>query len=594
MSNIPDVALAIAKPYLAELLVWLSDQTYTELLKRDPDHLLIKLSQHLNFGPLETACATYHHATGPGVTPIHPVPRLVRALVVGSLYHWSLRELEWHIRFNLVVKWFVGYPIFALGPDHSTLERFELWVCFKQHRAYFDEILYQIDADFPDQRQAVQIGDTYALCANAAKESLVQLIRHTCRRLLAALRKADAARERTVQTQLDLTALWGAKDELSQFHLTPAERARRLQRTVLAAQDCIRRVRRQLDEPTALMTAPRTTVLEWLTYLEKIIADEVCVVRLSVDPTGEAVLPPPVSTANASDPSALPASSPSPNKEPSGAFQLHVTRRATHPKGSYRIGSATDPEATYRVHGSDKLDFGYNVNVAVTDHFVREVHTDTGAQPDAVAIPDMLRDEAEYHHSVPPKFIYDSAAGAGKTRARVTAATNGQTQLVAHLSPSPPTERFTPDRFRLLADGKTLVCPHGQTTPIAYRSSRDEGLNFRFLAVHCRDCPLWTQCRTQKPGSKEIRYVYVSDYRGEVEAAQVYNQSADFLADMRHRPLVERIIAALVRYNGARSARRRGTFRCDFQAKMNAMAYNLKKWMHLLRSPEASGLTRVT
>ena len=593
MSNIPDVALAIVKPYLAELLVWLSDQTYTELLKRDPDHLLIKLSQHLNFGPLETACATYHHATGPGVTPIHPMPRLVRALVVGSLYHWSLRELEWHIRFNLVVKWFVGYPIFALGPDHSTLERFELWVCFKQHRAYFDEILCQIDADFPDQRQAVQIGDTYALCANAAKESLVQLIRHTCRRLLAALRKADAARESAVGTQLDLTALWGAKDEPNEFHLTLAERACRLQRTVLAAQDCIRWVRRQLDEPTALKSAPRTLVLEWLTYLEKIIADEVCVVRLSVGPTVGSVIPPPVSTANASEPSAPTTSSPSPTQEPPEAFQPHVTRRATHPKGSYRIGSATDPEATYRVHGSDKLDFGYNVNVAVTDHFVREVHTDTGAQPDAVAIPDMLRDEAEYHHSVPPKFIYDSAAGAGKTRARVTAATNGQTQLVAHLPPSPPTVRFTPDRFRLLADGKTLVCPHGQTTPIAYRSSRDEGLNFRFLAVHCRDCPLWTQCRTQKPGSKEIRYVYVSDYRGEVEAAQVYNQSADFLADMRHRPLVERIIAALVRYNGARSARRRGTFRCDFQAKMNAMAYNLKKWMHLLRSQQARGSTRV-
>lgn len=588
---VPDVALAIVKAYLAELLVWLSDQTYTGLLQRDPDHLLIKLSQHLNFGPLEIACAAYHHATGPGVSPIHSVPRLVRALLVGTLYHWSLRELEWQIRFNLVVKWFVGYPIFALGPDHSTLERFELWVCFKQHRAYFDEILCQIDADFPGQRQAVQIGDTYALCANAAKESLVHLLRHTSRRLLAALRKADAPSELAVRTQLDLTALWGTKDELSEFRLTPAERACRLQRTVLAAQDCIRRVRTQLDGPTPLMPASRTTVLEWLTYLEKIIADEVCVVRLSADPTVESGIPPAVSTANTSELSAPPASSPAPNKEPPGAFQLDVTRRATHPKGSYRIGSATDPEATYRMHGSGKIDFGYNVNVAVTDHFVREVHTDTGAQPDAVAIPDMLRDEAEYHHCVPPKFIYDSAAGAGKTRARVTAATNGQTQLVAHLPASPPTEHFTPDRFRLLDDGRTLVCPRGQTTTIAFRSSRDEGLDFRFLAAHCRDCPLWTQCRTQQPGSKGIRYVYVSDYRGEVEAAQVYNRSADFLADMRHRPLVERIIAALVRYNGARSARRRGMFRCDFQARMNAMAYNLKKWMHLLRSQEANRST---
>ncbi len=216
-----------------------------------------------------------------------------------------------------------------------------------------------------------------------------------------------------------------------------------------------------------------------------------------------------------------------------------------------------------------------------------EVHTDTGAQPDAVAIPDLLRDAAEYHHGVPSKFIYDSAAGTGKTRARVTAVTHGQTQLVAHVPPGAPTAHFTPDRFRILTDGRTLVCPQGQTTTIAYRSSRDEGLDLRFLAAHCRDCPLWTSCRKQKPGSKGIRYVYVSDYRDEIEAAQVYNQTADFQADLRRRPLVERIIAALVRYNGARSARRRGKVKCDFQAKMNAMAYNLKKWMHLLRIRKA-------
>ncbi len=368
MSNIPAFALTIVKMYLAELLVWLSDQTYTELLKRDPDPLLIKLSQHLNFGPLETACAAYHHATGPGVTPPHPVPRLVRALLVGSLYHWSLRELEWHIRFNLLVKWFVGYPICAPGPDHSTLERFELWGCFKQHRAFFDEILGQIDANFPDQRQAVQIGDTSALCANAAKESLLPLIRHACRQLLAALRKADAARELAVRNPLDLGALWGAKKELSEFHLTPVERALRLQRTVLAAQDCICRGRRQLDEPTALMPASCTPVREWLTYLEKIIVDEVCVVKVSGEPMVELVIAPPVRTAPVSERPVPSATRASLNEELPGTFQNQVTRRAVHPKGSYRLGSATDPEATYRVHGGDKIDFGYNVNVAVTEH----------------------------------------------------------------------------------------------------------------------------------------------------------------------------------------------------------------------------------
>ena len=45
----------------------------------------------------------------------------------------------------------------------------------------------QIDQDFPEERQKAQIGDTYAMRANAATESLIELIRHTCQRLLRTL-----------------------------------------------------------------------------------------------------------------------------------------------------------------------------------------------------------------------------------------------------------------------------------------------------------------------------------------------------------------------------------------------------------------------
>ena len=318
-SIIPNLALTVVTTYLAQLILWLSDYTYAELLKRDPDHLLIKLAQHLNFAPLEFACAGYHHTTGPGTPPTHPVPRLVRALLVKYLYDWSLRDLEWHIRFNLVVKWFVGYPIFAAGPDHATLERFELWVCFKQHRTVFDETLRQIDVDFPDERQQSQVGDTYALRANAAKESLVQLLRHTCTRLLSALRTADAARAAAVCAQLDEPALFGTKQERNEFHLTPAERRVRLQTTVRAGLACARLVRTQLDLPTPLTPAQRTPLLAWLSYLDKIIADEVV---------------------------QIPAENPA---------QPQITERPPDAKGAYRLGSATDPEATIRLRSGQAL-----------------------------------------------------------------------------------------------------------------------------------------------------------------------------------------------------------------------------------------------
>jgi len=88
--------------------------------------------------------------------------------------------------------------------------------------------------------------------------------------------------------------------------------------------------------------------------------------------------------------------------------------------------------------------------------------------------------------------------------------------------------------------------------------------------------------QAQKPGSKAMRQVFISDYRREFEAALAYMQTLDFKADMKLRPLVERIIAAIVRYNGGRRARRRGRDKADFQAKMNATAYNIKRWIRLL------------
>jgi hypothetical protein len=548
MDIIPDFVPSIIATCWSQLIQWFSDQVYAELIKRDPDHLLVKLHKHMDFTRLESACVGFHHSEGPGTKPTHTVPRLARALLVGYLFDWSLRQLEWHIRYNLIVKWFVGYPVFAAGPDHSTLERFELWVGKHQHRTIFDDVLKQIDNDFPNERLKTQIGDTYALQANAAKESLLRLIRHTCQRLLAALDAADPDRTVQVRAQLDLPTLFGPPNEASDYRLTPDERAARLQATVLQALTCAHWVRNALDQPAPLRPESRAPVADWLDHLDKIIQDDI---TLILDPSGTVT---------------------------------QAVERTKHDKGAYRLGSATDTDATYRVHGDDKVDFGYNVNLATTEHFIREIQADTGAQPDPLGIPDLIRAQKEHHDLLPSKLIYDSAAGTGKSHAQVAQASGGHTQLVSSLIDyDKTTQRFSPQDFQLSQDGTTLTCPNGRTSTIAYRSGSGDGRNFRFLGrLHCAGCPLWEQCRTQKPGSKAIRNVFISDYRREFEAALAYMHTDDFKIDMRLRPLVERIIAALVRYNGARRARRRGQDKADFQAKMNATAFNIKTWIKLL------------
>lgn len=545
MAILPRFVMLVIIAHLDAVLLWFSDLIYAELLKHADDHLLVKLHAHLDVTPLEQACAAFHHASGPGAPITHPAARLVRALLVKALFGWSLRDWEWHLRFNLIVKWFVGYRIFDTGSDHVTLERFEQWVERHQPRVFFDEVLRQIDCDFPQEREQPQVGDTFALRADAAKESLIRLIRHTCQCLLALLEAAAAERHQHLNSQLDGVALFGPADEVSEPRLDEAGRQVRLQTTVIAALQCARLMRLELDTPPLLAESERASIRMRLEHLDKILADNL---RLDYNAEGQVV---------------------------------RVTELPKDKKGAYRLGSATDPDATYRLHGDQKSDFGYNVSVAATEHFVREIQADTGAQPDPVAIPDLLTAQIEHHDLCPDKLIYDAAAGTGKTHALVAQATEGRTQLVARLLPyDTRTHRFTPDDFVLSEEGRTLTCPNDQTSTTAYRSGSGDGRTFRFC--DCAGCPLAERCRDPKSDPDKMRQVFVSDYRDQLNAARAYAQTDDFQLDMQRRPHIERIIACLTRYHGARRARRRGLPNADFQAKLSAMTFNLKQWMKLL------------
>lgn len=531
MDSIPPIIRSIIKAHTLTLLYWLSEELYQRLGRHAEDHFLVQLRDHVDWKPLEAACAGYHHSSGPGAPPTHTVARLVRALLVKYLFDLSLREWEHEIRWNLLVKRFVGYAAFEAGPDHATLERFELWVSEHQSRTFFDQILQQIEQDFPEERQKPQIADTYALRANAATETIIGLIRHTVQRLLATLQEIDGDSLKQIEGQLDQKALFGADDEIKEFRLCQAERGQRLQATVIAALQGAELIRSWLKAHRDLSESQRQAVKSWLASLDKIVADELAITR---------------------------------NEE--GQI-VSVQELPKKQKGSYRIASATDLDATFRVHG-EKIDFGYNVSVAATDTFIREIQADTGSQPDPVAIPDLLKAQQEHHDLLPAKLIYDQAAGTGKHHADVAKASGGQTQLVAPLIPyQERSERFGPDDFALSPDGAALTCPRGRVSITAYRSQSGEGRVFRFSAEQCRACPLAQPCRSDEVPPDNMRQVFVSDHRSVLARARTYALTEAYKEDLKARATIERIVANLVRYHGARYARRRGQSQCDFQAK---------------------------
>lgn len=636
MNSIPDIGHSFHDLTFPQLFYWVSQLVYGYLIRHDSNHILVRLHYCLDLSRIEQSCAGFHHATGPGASPSHSVPRLVRALLVSYLFNWSTRTAEFQIRFNILVKWYVGYAIFELGPDHATLNRFHDWVCQQQHRTLFDDVLKQIDNKFPEERGAAQAGDTFAMQANAAKEKPIDLIRHGARRLLSVLKKANAGSHRRVTTSLDSVALFGPPDERNEFHLDEAGRKQRMQTTVVAACQCLALVRAELDSSLDFFEQGRAEVSTWLQYLSKIIDDEVEIER---DERGQIT-------------------------------KVKLLAKKKH--GAYRLGSATDPQATYRVHGEDKIDLGFNVSLATSvtkdskgkrrARFIREIQVHTGAKPDGATVAELLEAQQKHQGLTPEKLIFDAAAGTGKTLAAVEEVSQGRTQLVAPLVDyERRNKRFGPSDFRLSEGGTTLTCPGGKESTKKYRSGSGDGYNFRFLGEQCVECTLRQQCRpfveeeeSEGPGESEggvevqgeraveagsagveeaspsrgrtssaeaencdpkeqdgqkgasrakgkkakdgksrkksggrtkkdpVRNIFISDYRPQVEAARAYQQTDEYKDDMKQRPLVERVISVVTRYGGARRARRRGIDKGDFQAKMCALAYNLKELVRLL------------
>jgi IS5 family transposase len=545
MPIVPEYLHGLINQHPGELEKWFSQQLYERVVKSGARHLLVRLAGRLDLRGIEEACQGYQHQEGPGAKARHTVERLVRVLLVKYLYDLSLRETEERVRNDLVVRWFVGYGVFEEVLDNSTLERFEQWVNLKAHRVFFDDVLKQMDASLPTERRVVQVGDTFGMQANASQEGIVELLRHTSRSLLREIEQGAAEQYAQIQKGLDRSLLFGEKNEAPVYYLKEEERQARRLHTVQGVWQL-----RQLVEPWLSTWEARlqTRVELRLEDLAKILQDEFV---LESDASGQPVA---VKVLDKKD------------------------------KGEYRLGSATDPQATCRNHGGD-LTLGYNVSLAVTPNSViREIQAATGSEPDQAGVSSLIVAQLQHQQFCPEKLIYDQAAGAGRTRAEVSRVSAGQTQLVARIPPSSVNGRFGPEVFHFNLEG-ALVCPQQHSTSSHFRS-HDADI-YEFSAKTCRDCPLWKDCRDPKARPGGPRRVFISDYQDQIQEAQAYNQTPQFKKDMKHRPLVERVIFMLTHYDGARRARSRGRERADFQAKMCATARNLRTWLSLLLRNDA-------
>jgi hypothetical protein len=517
------------------------------LAQAGKSHEIVMLNERFDWTEVEKQGQAYRRYGGKrGVPETHTVGQLCRGLVLRHYYNWSYRTTARKVCEESLYRWFVGYDLHERTFSAVTLERFEVWLKKHHPSLMFVVSLQQIDEDFPEEKTAPQIGDTFAMHSRAHEQSRTQLLRTLVRRILTQLERLSPPLLQCVEAAVSREELFGAARERPEWRQTKEERDQLEERTARAAHHLLREVRKGLASLPHRQDVVMQALERWLGYLDKVLGDEFI---LTLNEEGVCT---------------------------------QATLRTRHEKGAYVLGSAIDPEATFRLHG-ERCELGYNIGVHATMRFIRAVDGRTGATPDSQLVAPGLAQQRQQLGTVPPKLIYDRAAGSPKIFAEVDKASAGKTQLVARLiDHAKGNAYFGPQDCTLGEDG-VLTCPAGRKSSRAYRAGSGDGWHYRFLASDCVACPLLARCRRNQEKPKGNRTFFISDYAYHQRQALAYLKTEAFVQDMRLRPAIERIIACLVRYHGARRADSYGVDNAVYQARMSAMAFNLKTWVTLTR-----------
>lgn len=532
---------------------WFILDMYASLLARQPEHPLIRLNELLDFTPIVAKCQGFRSSKPQGSPEEHTIEQLCRALYVKTHFDDSLRDTSQRICNDFIVRWFIGYSPYQQTPSYSTIQRFETWVRDNQPDCFLVEINRQIMLSLPEECQKPVIGDTFAVNADAATRLLPELLRDSCRIILDRLEQLNPNVQILAVAGLDLDKLLGPEKERAIAFLDSQERN---QLAIKTAGEVLR-FRQRLESLTAEFIKFGPIQNQWigekLLVIDKILADEFKIKRNSEGQVTE------------------------------------ISLLSDKKKGQYRIASAIDPEATFRVHGKDKINFGYNPNVIATENFIWVLHNKTGAAPDASDLPETLLYFKENYGYYPAKIIYDRAAGSPKIIAAVHDATNGQTRLsVRMIDNTKNATRFTPRDFTLNCEGTILTCPAGRESDRKYRHGTKSGNTFRFTVGMCAGCDLSGDCRDPKANPKGHRTVFMNDNHAFGQSAIEYAKTPEFKADMKRRCQIERVIAGLVLHNGARNARYRGVKKVEYQLQMAACVYNVKRWLNILAEQKST------
>lgn len=208
-----------------------------------------------------------------------------------------------------------------------------------------------------------------------------------------------------------------------------------------------------------------------------------------------------------------------------------------------RVISTVDPDARHAHKTQAAYRDGFKAHVAAEPDTGLVTACDVGAgnAGDAAAAPGLLEDEP-----AGTEVLGDSAYSSGELRSHLQ--DRGMTPVIKPppLRPAVP-GGFTLDDFTIDRPAGTVTCPEDITVTISPAGTARFG-------AHCQACPVRSRCTTAKHG----RVIVLHPHHDLLAAAR--RQAGTTVFDdtyRRHRPMIERTIAWLVK-NNHRRLRHRG------------------------------------
>jgi len=275
-----------------------------------------------------------------------------------------------------------------------------------------------------------------------------------------------------------------------------------------------------------------------------------------------------------------------PKEQDSLSGDVTYRQKPKEDKPKNPLASAVDPDARHSAKSDKQHYMGHKTQNLITakSQFIVNIEGISATENDGEALLEIV-DEAKVNTDLAPEKML--ADGQYTTVANFQGARERNLELVGNIKePANPKGGYTLSSFYHDPVSQTLTCPAGAVTAETYRSESTNSTIFCFPEDSCNACPLKEKCTKSENGRK----VSISDGYHLVLEAKEYLRTDEGKADLKLRPMVERVNSVLKNRFGLNVTKSWGASKYRVQGYRAGIAYNISRAVKLLHERERQAI----